>query len=662
MCGIAGFFEPVHTHDADEFQSILLGMTDRIRHRGPDDSGYWADIASGIALGHRRLSILDLSAAGNQPMPSADGRYVTVYNGEVYNFVELRDRLETERKAPIWRGHSDTEVILAAIAAWGIEKALKRMNGMFALALWDLKERRLTLARDRAGEKPLYYGWQGGTLLFASELKAMAAHPAWHAVVDRSALASYTRFGYVPAPKSMFQGIQKLCPGSFISFSADASPHVQSVQQQYWSAVQTARSGLENSLILSDGEATDTLEKTLSRAVRLRMVADVPLGAFLSGGIDSSTIVALMQAQSSRPVKTFTIGFREADFNEAVIAKSISHHLGTDHTEFYVTARQAMDVVPRLPDLYDEPFGDSSQIPTFLVSQMARHHVTVALSGDAGDELFGGYNRYFQLKAIWKRIANWHPSGLNMAASALRNISPAIWDTANRALPAHIRQPALGDKMQKLADVLSVKDPNHIYQNLVSLWKNTSRIVLDSHESGALPAERMRDLQIDDLIDRMMLVDFITYLPDDILTKVDRASMGVSLEARIPLLDPSVIELAWQLPQSQKIRDGQGKWLLRQVLYRHVPKNLVERPKMGFSVPIADWLRGPLRDWAEALLDQRRLKEEGWFNCQEVQRMWHTHQSGRRNFQHYLWAILMFQAWLDQQDGVAIASRKAISA
>ncbi len=642
MCGIAGFLTLIKT---DNPFAIATRMADAIVHRGPDDAGAWVDEAAGVALAHRRLAILDLTPAGAQPMISACGRYVMVFNGEVYNFEEIRIELEKAGAAPAWRGHSDTEVMLVAIATWGLEAALKKFVGMFAFALWDRENRTLTLARDRLGEKPLYYGRQGGVFLFGSELKALKQHPAFEGEVDREALALYLRYCTIPAPRSIYRGIHKLTPGTLLRVCA--SDRQLSEPMPFWLLNDVAEQGQREFFQGSDAEAVAALEAKLLDAVRLQQIADVPLGAFLSGGIDSSTIVALMQAQSTRPVRTFTIGFQEAGYNEAEHAKAIARHLGTDHTELYVTPAQAQAVIPRLATLYDEPFADSSQIPTYLVSQMARERVTVSLSGDGGDELFGGYNRYAWATKILQR-----PRFLRkLLAHGLTALSPLVLNRLCRALapvvPKSMRFGLPGDKAHKLASILGAESQVAIYRGLVSTWPAPADVVLGSEEPATLLDDPSRWADVSEFEHRMMYLDAMSYLPDDTLVKVDRAAMGVSLETRVPFLDHRVVEFAWQLPLSMKIRDGQGKWILRQVLYKYVPRNLIERPKTGFGVPIDSWLRGPLREWAEDLLDESRLRREGFFNSAPIRQKWTEHLSGQRNWQYHLWGILMFQEWLD---------------
>lgn len=626
--------------------ATAVAMALRIAHRGPDDSGVWVDAEAGIALAFRRLAILDLSPAGHQPMASASGRYVIVFNGEIYNHLHLREELEGD-DCVAWRGHSDTETLLAAFEAWGVETTLKKAVGMFAIALWDRAERTLYLARDRMGEKPLYYGWQRDTFLFGSELKAFQAHRSFRAEVDRNAITLLLRHNSIPAPYSIYQGIRKLLPGSYLKLIAgqrEAEP------ASYWSLREVVEQGQAHPFAGSETEAVAELEVHLRRAIGMQMVADVPLGAFLSGGIDSSTIVALMQAQSNQPVKTFTIGSHQEGYNEARHAKLVAQHLGTEHTELYVTPDDAMNVIPRLPALYDEPFSDSSQIPTFLVSQLTKLHVTVSLSGDAGDEVFGGYNRYSWASSIL-RMGRVPIALRKLAAAGLSAFSPPTWDhlysPASGLLPPRLRLALPGDKAHKLAEILADCDsPEEIYRGLVSHWKHPASVVVDATEPPTVLTAPAGWPAIREFEQRMMYLDSMNYLPNDILVKVDRAAMGVSLETRVPFLDHRVIEFAWRLPLSLKIREGHGKWVLRQVLYKYVPKRLIERPKMGFGVPLDSWLRGPLREWAEDLLNESRMRQEGFFHPGPIWKMWMQHLSGHRNLQYPLWDVLMFQAWL----------------
>lgn len=597
-------------------------------------------------MGHRRLAIIDLSAAGYQPMLSACGRYVMAYNGEIYNFRELRAELEKAAGTPSWRGESDTEILLAAIAHWGLPRTLECVNGMFAFALWDCQERVLYLARDRLGEKPLYYGWQGDVFLFGSELKALRAYPDFRAEVDRQAMVLFLRHNYVPTPYSIYQGIHKLLPGTCLTVSRGQR---ESTPVSFWSAREVVEQGLNRPFAGSEAEATRELDCLLRRAIAGQMVADVPLGAFLSGGVDSSTIVALMQAQSSRPVKTFTVGFREKDYNEADHAKAVAKHLGTEHTELYVTPQEVLAVVPRLSELYDEPFADSSQIPSFLISRLARQHVTVSLSGDGGDELFGGYNRYMWVANLWRTLGRTPRSIRAAIASAMGLVSPRAWDAMFKGLkwmlPAVWQYAESGDKLRKLAEVLDAENPEEIYRRLVSHWKLPSDLANNGEEPVTVLTNRGQWPSVPDIERRMMYLDLVSYLPDDILVKIDRAAMSVSLETRVPFLDRHIVEFAWRLPLSMKIRHGQGKWLLRQVLNEYVPKMLVERSKMGFDIPLGEWLRGPLKEWAEALLDETRLRREGYLNPAPIREKWMEHLSGRRNWSHGLWGVLMFQAW-----------------
>ncbi len=643
MCGITGFFDTTHSFSPEMQLNIVTRMSESIRHRGPDDSGAWSEAETGIALGFRRLAILDLSPTGHQPMQSADERFVIVFNGEIYNFISLR--AELSQLGHFFRGTSDTEIMLAAIRQWGLQPAVQRFNGMFAFALWDKRERSLSLVRDRLGIKPLYYGWTGRTLLFGSELKTLRAYPDFQGEVDRDALTLFLRHSYIPAPFSIYRGVKKLPPASILTITADQRPENED-PKPYWSANQIVTEGLARPFTGDDSEAIELLEAQLTRSIGLRMIADVPLGAFLSGGLDSSTVVALMQKQSSRPVKTFTIGFNEAGFDEAQHAKSVAHYLGTDHTELYITPETARAVIPNLPTLYDEPFADPSQIPTFLVSEMARQHVTVSLSGDGGDELFGGYNRYFWTTQMWKAFG-WAPLSLRRAASrGLARISP---QTLSKLL-GFTRMPNLGDKIHKVLEIMPSVSPEAIYLDLVSLWKQPAELVIGAREPLTPLTDHSAWLKTPSLAEQMMALDLITYLPDDILAKVDRASMGTSLEARAPFLDDhETVEFAWKLPLKMKIRNGQGKWILRQVLHRHVPREMLKRPKMGFGVPIGAWLRGPLRAWTEDLLNEPRLRQEGYFNPAPIRQKWQEHLIRGRKWQYYLWNVLMFQAWLEKE-------------
>jgi len=627
-------------------------MASALRHRGPDDADTWCDPERGVGLAHRRLSVVDLSAAGHQPMRSHDGRFVIVYNGEIYNTAAVRRELEGARGPIAWRGHSDTEVLLEAIVVWGVKAALQRVVGMFALAVWDREERRLTLARDRVGEKPLYYARFGSTLLFGSEVKALRAHPAFRAEIDRDVLALYVQYGYVPAPYCIYRGVAKLPAGCLGEFTVgDEQPRIE----QYWSALEVALAGMASPLDGSEDSLVGELDALLRQAVRGQMEADVPLGAFLSGGIDSSTIVALMQAQSSRPINTFTIGFAEAEYNEAEHAKAVAAHLGTNHTELYVTPDEARAVIPRLPEIYCEPFADSSQIPTYLVSQLARRHVTVALSGDAGDELFGGYNRYQVAQRVWRGLSRIPAPMRNAAAASMRALPPSGWDRVLKplrfALPRQLKVQHPGEKVHKLAGVVALSSLDDVYRRLISQWPAPEVIVPGAHAPETPLDTAGRTLcEFAQPLARMTYLDLVTYLPDDILVKVDRAAMAVSLETRVPLLDHRVVEFAWRIPAGLKLRGGRGKHLLRAVLERYVPRSLFERPKMGFGVPIDHWLRGPLREWAEHLLDPAVLRAQGHFAVEPIRQAWAEHLDGRYSNQYRLWVILMFQAWLEHQN------------
>jgi len=645
MCGIAGFWSSDGA--TDDAEAVLRGMAGAVRHRGPDDEGTWWDPAAGIGFAHRRLAIIDLSADGHQPMKSASGRFVIIYNGEVYNFPDLRRELVERGVA--FRGRSDTEVMLGAIECRGLHEAVRGFSGMFAFALFDRATRSLSLVRDRLGEKPLYYARFGRTLLFGSELKALRAHPAWRGDIDRGALALFLRHNYIAAPYSIYRNVRKVAPGTILTFR---EPGAEPVEAVYWSAREIAEAGVAAPAAGSDEELTEQLDVLLRQVVRREMVADVPLGAFLSGGIDSSLIVAMMQAESDRPVRTFTIGFHERAYSEAEHAKAVARHLGTDHTELYVTPAETLAVVPKLPTLYDEPFADSSQVPTFLVSELARSQVTVSLSGDGGDELFGGYDRYF----VGERLRRWLrpvPGGVGRGlARAIRAWSPQQWDRGLNRLGGVRRAIAwsvTGDRLHKLADVLDRGSDRAMYLDLMSHWRDAEQVVLEAREPPTVLSHSSRWADVGELLHWMMYVDLVSYLPDDILVKVDRASMGVSLESRAPYLDHTVAEFAWRLPLGVKVRQGRGKWIVRQLLDRYVPHHLVDRPKMGFGVPLELWLRGPLRQWAEALLAPSRLAREGFFEPEAVTCKWVEHQQGIRNWHYLLWDVLMFQAWLEAQ-------------
>jgi asparagine synthase (glutamine-hydrolysing) len=652
MCGFAGILDPTGRAPDDVIRPIVERMAERLAHRGPDGAGAWTDASAGIALGFRRLAVVDRSDAGAQPMRSASGRFVLVLNGEIYNAPRLRRELELEPTAPAFRGHSDTEVALAAIEAWGLDSAVERFVGMFALALWDSREQRLHLVRDRVGVKPLYIGRAGPALVFGSELKALRAHPAFDATIDHHALAGFLRASYIRAPRSIYANVEKLTPGTILT--VDGRTGLEIERRRYWSARDVAEDAIRHRFAGSDDEALRALEHLLRDAVGLRLVADVPIGAFLSGGVDSSLVVAMMQSLSNGPVRTFSIGLADDPLDESGFARAVARHLGTDHTELRVGAEDALEVVPLLPTLYDEPFADSSQIPTYLVSALARRDVTVSLSGDGGDELFGGYAHYAHGRAAWRSMA-WMPAGARRAtASALRRLSVSQWDrvfaTAAPMLPRSARRRLRGEGVAKLAGILGDGPAMLLNRGLWERREHSARILLPR---GARPApleeiSQSRDMPPDvrDLTEQMMLEDQMTYLPDDILVKVDRASMGVGLEVRGPLLDHRLMRFAWSLPPHMKVRGGEAKWLLKRLLHRYVPAPLVDRPKTGFSVPIGDWLRGPLRDWAEDLLDERRMRQEGLLATETVRAMWTEHLTGSGDRPSHLWDVLMLQAWL----------------
>ena len=670
MCGITGFWL---TGDARDSVAAMCNvaelMAESLKQRGPDDYGTWADASCGLVLGHRRLAIVDLSNAGHQPMGSTCGRWKLVFNGEIYNHLELRSELKTAGVETIWRGNSDTETILACIDRWGLEETLQRCVGMFAIALWDLVTNTLTLARDRFGEKPLYYGWVGKdfnrAFVFGSELKALKAYPAFDSSICREALAQYLRFAYVPAPRCIYKGIYKLEPGCLLTvkgkppIDGPAQPlrpgqvHFNVALRRWWSLANLVVDGA-NEQIKDEVEAIGLLENRLSEAIKLQSLADVPLGAFLSGGVDSSTIVALMQQQSLRPVKTFTIGFEETGFDESPHARAVADHLGTDHHEMLVSAQMALDVIPTLPEIYDEPFADSSQIPTHLVCRAARQHVTVALSGDAGDELFGGYNRYVMGPQIWNRLSAIPAPLRSVLAKTITAVPIGAWD--NFVSPFMGRKQGLahfGDKVHKLAESLSnVKSMEELYKGLVSEWSNPGSLVLGRNGAVIIePYSQLDDpMPLHDMAQPlpMMYRDSMTYLADDILCKVDRAAMACSLETRVPFLDHRIVQLAWQLPLDMKVRGKTGKWALRQVLYKFVPKELIDRPKTGFAIPIGNWLRGPLRGWVESLINVQRLNSEGYLRSEPIRQVWAEHLSGRHDHSSKLWTVLMFQAWLEK--------------
>lgn len=646
MCGIVGFLGvEINSKNFDPYER-LRAMASSIGHRGPDDVGCW--VGEGVALAHTRLSIQDLSDAGRQPMPSHCGRYVIVFNGEIYNHLGLRKKLERERGDMVWCGHSDTETLINCISAWGIQKTLEHLKGMYAFAVWDIDEEQLTLARDRMGEKPLYWGWTGKTFLFGSELKALRSYSEFQPKINKEALALYLRYSYVPAPYSIYEGIHKLPAGSYVTVSNNQKNIDEVDVKSYWSLEAAAQNGIDNLFEGSPLDAVNAVESQLMSSIKGQLLSDVPLGAFLSGGIDSSTVVALMQELSSKPVSTYTIGFEEKGYNEAHHAKAVSKHLGTDHTELYLNANDSLAIIPSLPEIYCEPFADSSQIPTYLVSKLAKSDLTVALSGDGGDELFCGYNRYLAAMNVWKPMQK-TPLFLRQFISFTAKSLPAsrwnqLFDKLRPVLPERLKVSMAGEKIYKFADVLALDSGEGFYSSLTSYWNKPADIVINLSRSFN-PISSWHDL--DCVENSMMLTDQKTYLSDDILVKVDRAAMANSLETRVPMLDHEMVELAWRMPVEYKVRDGKGKWLLREILYKRVPREIMERPKAGFSLPLDSWLRGPLREWAEELLSVSRLEADGYFHHGPIRNAWADHLSGKANNQGLLWNILMFQAWLD---------------
>jgi asparagine synthase (glutamine-hydrolysing) len=643
MCGIVGFWNAKSGQPAENLQAQISRMSDQIMTRGPDAGGAWGDAQSGVTLGHRRLSIIDLTEAGSQPMTSSCGRYVIVYNGEIYNSEELRTELAPHNRT--YRGYSDTETILESCAAIGVRKTVEKLIGMFAFALWDKQEKTLSLVRDRLGIKPLYWADFAGTLLFASELKAIVKHPAFVKEVNYDGVASFLRHSYVPAPYSIYKDVYKLQPGEILTRTADGAI----TKETFWSMAQVYRKGKEQPFVGSDGEAVAALDRLLRDSVKRRMVADVPLGAFLSGGIDSSLVAGVMQAQSSEKIKTYSIGFSESDFNEAPHARSVADHLGTDHTELYVTPEIAQGVIPHLSQIFDEPFADSSQIPTYLVSKMTRDHVTVALSGDGGDELFCGYNRYRTAAAMGTRLGSIPTVLRKMGAGLIKAVPPQGWDQLANLVPQAKRPRYVGSKLHKLAAVLG-GDENDLFRRLLSQWdgRDLTDLIVKGQEIQTVLLDEGLRAQVPDFYDRMQYIDTLMYLPDDILTKVDRASMAVSLEARVPLLDHRMVEFAWSLPHHLKVRNGEAKWILKQALDQYVPLAMTERPKMGFGVPVGEWIKGPLRDWAEDLLSEEKLLKHNLVQAEVVRQRWVEHLSGAHNWQAGLWNVLMLQSWADE--------------
>ena len=654
MCGIAGFIDIKNTFGKKQSFINLNKMSDALYHRGPDSSGSYYDEEYSIGLTHRRLAILDVSENGSQPMQSFSGRYVIIFNGEIYNHITLRSEIDTLNKEVNWLSNADTETLLSAFEVWGFEKTLSKINGMFSFSLWDKKDKFLYLVRDRVGEKPLYYGWSNNFFLFASELKSFESLDIFNKEINRNALYSILSYNNIRAPESIYKNINKLIPGSYLKINCKKNQIIskKSISQcTYWSIYDIANKGINNGYKGTDIDAIDDLEKLVENAVKKQMISDVPIGAFLSGGIDSSLIASMMQKFSTKPVNTYTIGFENEEFNEAPHAKQIASYIGTNHSELYINDRDVLNVIPKLPFIYDEPFADSSQIPTYLVSQMTSKYVKVALSGDGGDELFGGYNRYFWSANIWNKI-KYLPFPIRLNFSKLimifsPNLLNRILSIVLKILPEKFNIQLPGDKIHKVANILNSKNPEEIYNKLVILWTEAEKIIINFNDQNLLMENSMIP-KFDDYENNMMYKDFVTYLPDDILTKVDRAAMAVSLETRIPLLDQDIIEFAWKLPLNMKIRKGQGKWILRELLNRHIPEKITNRPKMGFGVPLAEWLRGQLREWAEDLLDKKKLEQQGFFNSELITHKWNEHTEGKRNWHHQLWTVLSVQAWLNK--------------
>jgi asparagine synthase (glutamine-hydrolysing) len=649
LCGIAGLISGKKVDEA-----VVRRMAASIAHRGPDDAGVWIDQEAGVGFGHRRLSIVDLSPSGHQPMISNDGRWVLNYNGEIYNHAEMRAALDEDSRGPAnngipWRGHSDTETLIECIAAWGLDRALERTVGMFAFALWDRKERQLHLVRDRFGEKPLYYGWVAGNFVFASELKAIRELKGFDNAIDRRAVRALSARNYIPAPLSIYQRLFKLPPASILTVNADVFRHPlddppQSAIRNYWSYRQTVLDGLADP-IADEQEALQRLEDSLSTAIQGQSVADVPVGAFLSGGIDSSTVVALYQKHSSRPVRTFTIGFEESGFDEARYAKLVASFLGADHNEQYVRVSEAQQVIPLLPAMYDEPFADSSQIPTHVVSRFARSQVTVALSGDGGDELFAGYNRYFGTAQLWGAFSRVPRPLRRGAGRAFGKVPPGAWNTLSRLLPSGRRPTHFGAKVLKSFRTMARADGlENVFGSFLDEWAWQRSPAIDGTEPIAFGADADSMAGVPDTT-RMMYWDAMSYLPDDILCKVDRAAMAVSLETRVPFLDHRVAAVAARIPESMKVRRGSGKHILKRLLYQEAPREMFERPKAGFGIPVGEWIKGPLREWAEELLDPAQMREDGWFDADIVQQRWRQHLAGDSDSTPALWSILMFEAW-----------------
>lgn len=655
MCGITGFIDPLRQLKAENLSHILKDMCNSLTHRGPDESGLFVDKSLALGLGHRRLSVLDVSRAGNQPMTSNCGRYTIVYNGEIYNYKDLQRRLVREDPSINFKTKSDTEVLLNAISAWGFRKAICAFNGMFAFALWDRQKQKLVLAKDRLGEKPLYFGFQKNIFMFSSEIKALKKNPLWDGAVDRDALAKFLSLGYVPAPSSIYDGISKLAPGHYleIDYISDRKTIKVSDPFVYWDIHKKAHESLISPYNGGIAEAITKTERILKKSVEQRMLSDVSLGAFLSGGLDSSTIVTIAQELSPKPLKTFTIGFEKAEFNEAGQARELSDYLGTEHTELYVNEEQLLSTISKLPTLFDEPFGDSSQIPTYLISELARRDVTVVLSGDGGDELFCGYKRYDLCHDLW-RFMRLVPKEIRKGfGGRVKKISMDNWDLAggwvSKAASKYGRMTSIGQKVHKLAGAIEMPNPEALYKYIMQSDGDSASFVKGLSSSRVEVLSEIKWPQSGTYKDRMMLFDQQTYLPNDILVKVDRASMGVSLESRVPFLDHELVEWAWSIPTSIKVKDGKNKWILRQIAEKRLPRSFVDRPKKGFSIPIDDWIRGPLRNWGSELLSKDKLEKEGFLNVDAILVRWAEHCEGKRNWGTFLWNVLIFESWLEDQ-------------
>lgn len=654
MCGFAGYAGGRAAGNEEQWRSLLSSMGESLKHRGPDDQGVWFDVERGIGFAHRRLSILDVSSAGHQPMVSSTDRYVIAYNGEIYNHLDLRCELEefTKQQSGLqWTGHSDTETLLAAIECWGIVPTLKKCVGMFAFSLWDKKRKCLTLARDRLGEKPLYYGWQQNVFLFGSELKALRIHPQFKGEIDKRSLAAQLSLGYIPSPASIYRGIKKLPPGCYVEVDGVEgwSPSNMSEPTQYWSIESVVDQANGNPFVGELPQAEDELEALLLNSVHQQMLSDVPLGAFLSGGIDSSLIASMMQAQATQPIKTFTVGFDDPAYDESEQARTIASYLGTDHTEIIVTEQQALEIVPKLATIYDEPYSDSSQIPTCLVAMIAREEVSVALSGDGGDEMFGGYSRYATAKNVWGHLERMPKFAKMLTEFGLSTMPVTLMNRAGRMVESALGKTQsrhlFGDRVRKSARLLSVQSSDELYASLIAHWTKDTGVLLEDIVWPEVNIEAVPQEPIFE--NRMMQRDLVSYLPDDILVKTDRASMHVGLETRVPLLSHEVVAFSARLPLQMKMDDEGGKKILKNILERYIPKEMFDRPKRGFSAPVGRWLRGPLRQWAEELISEDRLRAEGLLDPRPIRQKWHEHLSGERNWHHQLWDVLMFQAWLE---------------